>query len=68
METSTLHLSTCDYKDLRIHLLFLIRELEEKKNTEKKQLLTLQFLQKQNIELQEEIIHRDKQISILLNN
>jgi hypothetical protein len=68
MKATTLHLSTCDYKDLRIHLLFLIRELEEKKIAEKRHLLTLQFLQKQNTELQEEIIHRDKQISILLNN
>jgi hypothetical protein len=68
MKATTLHLSACDYKDLRIHLLFLIRELEEKKTAEKRHLLTLQFLQKQNTELQEEIIHRDKQISILLNN
>jgi hypothetical protein len=61
------NLIPAEYTDLRIHLLFLVRELEEKKRQEKKQLKTLLFLQKQNTELHEEIINKDKHISILLN-
>jgi len=64
----TVHLLPSEYADLRIHILFLRRELEEKKQRELQQTKTLQFLQKQNTELHQEIINRDKQISILLNN
>jgi hypothetical protein len=64
----TVHLLPSDYADLRIHILFLRRELDEKKRREREQTKTLIFLQKQNTELHQEIINRDKQISILLNN
>jgi hypothetical protein len=57
-----------EYTDLRLHILFLIRELEEMKYKEKEHTKTLILLQKQNTKLHEEIINKDKQISMLLLN
>lgn len=56
-----------EYANLKRRVLLLIRELEKKENQEKKNIQTLLFLQKQNTELHQEIINRDKQISMLLN-
>ena len=63
------HLSLpIEYAKLKQHIHSLIRELEKKEKQEYANVQTLIFLQKQNTELHQEIINRDKQISILLNN
>jgi hypothetical protein len=66
--TISTHLLPSEYKRLKNNISFLIRELEQLKHIEQEHTKTLILLQKQNTKLHEEIIKKDKLISMLLTN